>query len=610
MPCQIRILDVKASNLSPLTVSNELVISGTASDCPVVLLSIDCGYGPHIHAANVDLSNCTWQAVLTQGTAWAGCPCGQALEITASCALDSECKDSWRTDALECTSQDEPVCPSIDIQVTELDCDPSTGYRNVEIEVRVRNFTTIPAIVNVVCGTNLIGTLNAIAGQTRTATFPTSLPTGVTHSCVALAPSHPGCDGEEFYIGPLDACPLDCPVIEDIQIINIDGCAMADDVSRNATVTFEAIAPAATNACQYRWNFDDGSAPQTTPGPTVDHTYTSPGTYGVNVTLICGSLCIEPSQSYDVIIPECCSELATDSLIVNLNGCAGNGGTAAVSASVDTASDSAAGTFEWFVDGVSQGTTSDGLSPGIGITTSGSHVIEVEFTPEDPECPSSSLSEEITVDQCPPQRQPRNFICQSLFVLILVFGVVVASISTLLVIINFCIPGVTLPPVVWYILVGLWAAFVILLAIAAVLCRLRICPCLTRCQLLSLLWAMLLTAALTALYIVTCCQPIAGILAASLGALAAAAFALWVRQCEPTLCEIAGLLAIVLASWSVLAFAGVDGIINWITTFFPGNPDVQALLGCQSNIVRNIIGVISAILVPIAITCAGQQAEE
>lgn len=103
--------------------------------------------------------------------------------------------------------------------------------------------------------------------------------------------------------------PPCCPVLTGASG-SVQGCAGA---GKSATVTFTATTDPPSAAGTYTWTFDDGSLPASTQVPTIDHTYSTPGTKTIQVGLMptvpgCG-----PSvQSATVSIPACPSKKDRD----------------------------------------------------------------------------------------------------------------------------------------------------------------------------------------------------------------------------------------------------------------------------------------------------------
>jgi hypothetical protein len=114
--------------------------------------------------------------------------------------------------------------------------------------------------------------------------------------------------------------------------------------------------------------------------------------------------------------------------------------------------------------------------------------------------------------------------------------------------------GVAVPPVVLGIVVGLGIATAAAIALAYILCRFHICPCLNSCDWRAIVWMASLIGAITALYLGGCC-PLMYLVAVGLGLVALILFTMWVVRCEPSACEIWKHLLVALVSGTAVVLS-------------------------------------------------------
>lgn len=98
--------------------------------------------------------------------------------------------------------------------------------------------------------------------------------------------------------------PPCCPVLTGLGG-TVNGCAGGGS---SATVTFVATTDPGAAAGIYTWTFDDGTLPQVTAAPTITHSYNTPGTKTVQVSLMPsmpGMTCDPTTISTSVAVPTC-----------------------------------------------------------------------------------------------------------------------------------------------------------------------------------------------------------------------------------------------------------------------------------------------------------------
>jgi hypothetical protein len=196
------------------------------------------------------------------------------------------------------------------------------------------------------------------------------------------------------------ACPTTttCPQVTNLTA-SFNGCA---GQGNSVAVTFTGIVsppPPSGDSCSYTWQFSDGTVPFTTSSPPpITHTFTSPGTYPVSVTVVCGP-CIQPSD-ISVTIPPCCPSVI--GLNATVAGCADGAGTSAsVTLIATTNPPSAAGTYAWsFGDG--SNASGPAASAVHSYASPGSFNATVSFQPSAPNCSPTSVGTTVSVPKCQP----------------------------------------------------------------------------------------------------------------------------------------------------------------------------------------------------------------
>ncbi len=97
--------------------------------------------------------------------------------------------------------------------------------------------------------------------------------------------------------------PPCCPIVTDITISVDPANACADGAGRFARITFTATTNPAGALGTFTWMFDDGSPPQTTTAPTINHDYATPGTKTIQVSFtpaIPGCMATSFSRTFSV----------------------------------------------------------------------------------------------------------------------------------------------------------------------------------------------------------------------------------------------------------------------------------------------------------------------
>ena len=521
MTCAITITDVLGLGSPPSSVQ----VSGTATDCAAVLVTVQCSGAASSAVAPVAPDG-TWTVTVTHIP---GCVCGRKVTVNATCESDPSCT-TYFAGNLECAGR----CPTISTDVQVGECNPD-GSRQVSLTATITPATGGGDVVaQWDFGDGSLGAAWSVledSGPTsNTDTHPYSPPGPYVATVRIVLPED--CPSVTVAIPTLAPCPTHCPEVVDLTP-SVSGCAGG---GASATVAFSGTLSPPTPGCSFQWDFGDGSPEAVTVTPEATHAYAEPGTYAVGVAVVCGD-CLSMS-TVTVEIPPCCPVL-TDVSAPPPEDCAdpvtGRTSTATFTAATDPPG--SAGTYTWTFDDGSPPQTTNVPTIDHTYTTAGDKTVQVTFTPSMPGCePSGPKTATIHVPSCgqPPSDEGEGWGCKGLRWA----GVILLILATIALYIGLCIPGAGSE---W-----LWAA--VSLAVAgAVLLVLWAFFCPKPCGwALLLAWQVALGAGIGALYFAKCCPWLwavgGGLIAAGLAGLIA-----WWIKCHRTLCQVLVELAIVLS---------------------------------------------------------------
>lgn len=237
----------------------------TASGAIEIIVEATCGSNSAKAIATPDsLGN--WSADITLR-----CTCGGDIKVTASCATDPTCTDTYAKN-LQC----EGNCPTGSIGVSVGDCNPD-GTRNV---ILTANITSVPPgtiVGQFDYGDGTVGPAFSIPGP---GAFQDP---GAPHHYMPPGPPNPvkflwvlpaNCPPLTTMVSGLQTCPLDCP-----QIVSATAGSPGPCVNGTRTVHLDASLSGGP-AQSYHWNFGDTNQVTIFPPtpPAVDHPYAAPGT--------------------------------------------------------------------------------------------------------------------------------------------------------------------------------------------------------------------------------------------------------------------------------------------------------------------------------------------
>lgn len=230
MACSITITSVTASGPAA---TPTVTVSGTASECPSVVVTLTCG--SFETSATVPVTSGSFTATFGNTQ----CPCAGAFTATATCSADPACSTTI-SGTVDC-----PACPSITTELTIGGC-TTDGLRTVTLAVTV---TPLPGTGTV--WTQIEWAPGVFAGATSSLAYAATheYSTGIPHDPVVHVLLPTGCAPLSVTVPPLEACVV-CPTISlssSIGDCTTDGLRM---------VSVAAVFTGATTPVQYRWVVD------------------------------------------------------------------------------------------------------------------------------------------------------------------------------------------------------------------------------------------------------------------------------------------------------------------------------------------------------------------
>jgi PKD domain len=553
MPCSITIAQVVGF---PAAAGPNIQITGTATECPSVVLTVGCSGAPAPVSGTftVDASG-HW---VGQFIEVAGCQCGGSIQVRAQCSSNPACNTVF-TGILSCGEN----CPAVSVTVTQGDC--HNGVRDVTLTANIT--PAGPGQVNTEWDFGDGNSSTGTWGNTNTVTHGYS---PGDYTAQLLINSIMGCPPTPT--PPFHVAECDCPEVANLTV-TVAGCAGAGNT---AAAAFTGSFPGSTQGCQFQWDFGDGSPEVITATPNASHAYTAPGTFAASVVTHCGE-CIR-STTVTVDVPGCCPGV-TAVLVSPVQGCAGDGNLASFNFTATTAPANAPGTYTWeFGDGTPPQTTNTPTTTH-AFANDGNFNVTVVYSSGLPQCGTTTASTPVNVPRCPPPpppEKPESFSCIGLrWLIVLTF--IFAFLSLF---IGLCIPGAG----TGFLIAagGLAIAGAILLVIWLLICPQ---PCAWG---LLLSWEILLGAGIGALYLAPCCPQlwIIGAVAvlAAVGLLAA-----WVRQCNETRCDVIRELLLVIV-------AVIIPVFGWVR-------NIPLLALCVSPVLDTILAALAGVLGALAAGC-------
>lgn len=596
MACSITIDGVFGLGAGPSVIR----VIGTVVDCPAdvegnaVIVGISCisADGPFIERpAETDLSG-NWQ-VLIPVQPNDNCRCNQSVFVRAHCATQADCSAEFTEDQLKCVE-----CPAIRFTDPDdvarppsvvVECNPD-GTATVTVSYVVDNTTTMFIHVRVQpghpAGIVISGGLNGIAPGssvflTTVLQYPAPSAPAPFFEILDMSFNPTGCPPVPIPLGPIGPCePSECPVITGIDV-ELGQCETdtADGVSKRR-VLFTPTVVGPDPAVAHNWSFGDGiSVLVSGPPVPIPHLYAATPISEPELCVTgpgeCATSCYSvPLSEFDAFQPCECPDIV--SVAVDIGECERDPADGKLKRRVTftpviTGPPPSAHTWS-FGDG---GTDFASGPPG----PTEEHLYESKPTTEpelcitgpDPgcedQCHQVPLSEFDAFEPCeegppPPDERPPP-ICGALTFLIagliaLAFGLTLVAIT-----LQVCFLGITVPGWLWGIIIGIWIAVALAVAIAYILCFRGICPCPNRCDWLAIAWIVALAGAIVALYLSGCCTLMLVISVVN-SVIYAVSFGLWLRECEPGTCLTLDYLsiAIVTGAGTILGFLIVLPVIK------------------------------------------------
>jgi hypothetical protein len=220
------------------------------------------------------------------------------------------------------------------------------------------------------------------------------------------------------------------------------------------------------------------------------------------------------------------------------------------------------------------------------------------------DCEGQKFGFEIDVPACggTPPPTTSNFACGLPIWLIAAAAGLFLSTAVLALTPLGCFPTCPPSPALadFYIALGIGAGVAlvvgaVLVGLAALLCELDVCPCLSECDWLRITWIGLLIAALVAGYLAGCCTPLwtIGVVAVA-AAGAGVAFVAWYLRCDPSFCRVIADIA-----WATGSAVGT--IFIYLPLLLAAYPCPEAAT-CGAAIVAVVTGAVSLVTGTIALT--------
>ena len=368
--CELSITGVAGIHLPPDDHPFRIEITGTATDCDTVLVTINDA-GPV--TVEVPGGNGEWTAVFTEGVDYPvqGFRCGEALKVHVVCA-EGDCPRAEWNGPLACRPEDEP-CPSATLEVTDVatECGPGGTYA---VTLKAQITGAPPDTVydwDFGNGEDEAGLLTA-PEMTRTVPYAPGGP--YTTTLGFILPQ--GCASASLEVGPFDPCPPECPTAT-VEVLDVaDECV---DGARAVTLRFTVTGGNETTVAYLDFGDGTNSPPViAAPGETVasedylddpvTHAYDAPGeglppaTYTPRVVFSppfddCPPVSLDPPLSIAPCAPEC-ERYRVENLRVEVGACEGTRRPVTVTAAVS--GDEAPASFQWeFSDGAEMTTTDE-----------------------------------------------------------------------------------------------------------------------------------------------------------------------------------------------------------------------------------------------------------
>jgi hypothetical protein len=517
---------------------------------------------------------------------------------------ESDCPDIRLAFGMDDVDVKEPI---------EVTCNPD-GTASVTIRLVITNTTTRFAVFRSDCGP---GGVKEQGGIT-TGITPGAPSYYYSFTCRYNTPSAPtpfieildqdfepfGCPSFQIPVDPIPACPpSECPQVLGLEV-EILGCTRdpEDGNKLKRRVVFTPSLYLQTAISNHTWFFGDGeSDPSSGPPMQAVHLYEAAPSVPPQLCIFptgedCEPECFEVplSEFTDFRLCECPQIV---DIAVQLGDCERDQSDGKLKRNVTfvpTLTGPTPSAYNW--------TFGDSSSDvGAGSPGSVSHLYEqAPATPPrlciqagapcEENCRDVPLSEFDPFEPCQDDSDGGNggpSWCGVLTYAIAALAALALATTLVLLTVQFCL-SIPVPGWLWGVVVGLWAAVGVLIILAGILCRIGICPCLTKCDWLLISWVPSLAGAIVALYLAGCCGWM-GLVASGLFLAALATFALWKRSCDPTRCEI--------LDWLVVAIvSGVGPAIAYLNL-------ISALQACGNTWVATAAATLGAALAVAATAC-------
>jgi hypothetical protein len=396
MACSVSIQEVLGFVFQGNTVPHEIRVSGIATDCSTVEITIECGGIPlPSETATVNAAG-KWTKTFTNVDK---CEClsdAKLIKVVVKCVDDPNCPpDTVGPRRLRCKRIQQPCESTGELTVSVEGC-IGGGGGDVTSAVATLTFNVTPPIAGCTYKWDL--DVSDPTSPIITTTVPELItnfttPGMKTVSVRAECPLPGGgiCILEDTITFPVNNCDGDeCPKVIVPLPIPVDGCAEPGV----ATVNLVGTLTPPIAGCTFLWAWEDNgtSFSMTTSVPSISINFTKSGSHTVSVTAICPGITPCHTELYDVDIPICCP------IVIDItpfqdenNACTWNFLANMIPSPPEPAP---VGTYQWdFGDGATT-STSGPLSPDHSYTSSGTKDVQVTYIPDPmkyPDCVQSSL---------------------------------------------------------------------------------------------------------------------------------------------------------------------------------------------------------------------------
>jgi hypothetical protein len=191
------------------------------------------------------------------------CTCSELIIVTASCATDPACMDTFKSEALQCG---EGNCPTGSLEVSPGDCN-SDGTRNVTLTAHITSVPTGTIVGQWIFQSTVFGpaVTPVVAGQNYSISHSYAPPGPGPQDPVQFSWVLPAnCPPLTAVVSGLQTCPIVCPTNVNVQVTASQPSACTPTNTRS--VTFNALVTGVTTQASWEWDIPGGTTQQQTTG--------------------------------------------------------------------------------------------------------------------------------------------------------------------------------------------------------------------------------------------------------------------------------------------------------------------------------------------------------